>query len=133
MALISYNVYFLKKIRGPLMPFAAVPGVLGTMYLLIAVIGFNKVNTTRDKQVNVLVNLRLQLQMDSPLPKEEKDNLDVLLQCMIRRQTNKDKNEKADETAHLRIFGFRLEERALYVAWGLLLNAFSLAWHILWS
>jgi hypothetical protein len=127
MALISYNVYYLKKIRGPLMPFAAVPGVLGTLYLVTAVWGFNKVNITRDRQVNVLVKVRLQLQMNSPLPKEEKDNLDVLLQCMIE-------DLKADdETAHLRIFGIRMEERALYVAGGLAVNAVTLAWEMLSS
>jgi hypothetical protein len=127
MALISYNVYVLKKIRGPLMPFAAVPGVLGTLYLLTAVWGFNKVNIARDRQVNVLVKLRLRLQMNSPLPKEEKDNLDVLLQCMIEDL------QADDDTAHLRIFGIRMEERALYVAGGLLLNAITLAKEMLSS
>jgi hypothetical protein len=109
------------------MPFAVVPGVLGTLYFVLAVWGFNEVNITRDKQVNVLVKLRLKLQMDSPLPKEEKDNLDVLLQCMIKDL------QADDETAHLRIFGIRMEERALYVAGSLCLNAVSLAYNMLSS
>jgi hypothetical protein len=118
--ILVFRVYFKGTVHGPMVPFAAVPGVLGPVYLVIAVLGFNRVNTERDAQVGVLVKLRLQLQMDSPLPNQEKTELQILLQCMI------DHIRVKDEAAHLRIFGFPVDRGALYALGPIVFNAVSL-------
>jgi hypothetical protein len=111
-----------------MMPFAAVPGVLGPLYLVIVVWGFNNVTTKRSAQVDVLVKLCLQLQMDSPLPNQEKAELQTLLQCMIEHLRVK------DEAAHLRIFGyFTVDQRAMYLLGPAVLNAIKLGYDLLHS
>jgi hypothetical protein len=116
--ILMFRVYFQGTVHGPMVPFAAVPGVLGPVYLVIAVLGFNYVNTKRDAQVDVLAKLRFQLQMDSP--NQENAELQILLQCMI------DHIRAKDEAAHLRIFGFPVDQRALYALVPVVFNAGSL-------
>jgi hypothetical protein len=119
---VSYNAYFTKSIQGPVMHFAAVPGVLGMLYLVTAVWGFQQVNTKRSRQANKLVKLRLQLQMEiSSLSQVEQDKLQLLLRCMIGDL------QADEEIAHLQIFGVPADTKMLYSVFVLVVNAFFAA------